>query len=164
AAAADAAGRAAAAQQWRDDTGAALGALRAELEAARVGLADAREGAARAQEELRGWVAQQLQAHRAAVDEAVQSVSREARAESGTARAEVAAASAAGLRQLEAWVRGEMLAVTGKLKHVVASCAAQQEQVRGGRRGRCALAHGVRRPARLHAALRPRSAAQLHRA
>jgi hypothetical protein len=59
-----------------------------------------------------------------------QSVAREARAEAGGARADLAAASAAGLRQLEGWARGEMLAVTGKLKHVVASCAAQQEQVR----------------------------------
>jgi hypothetical protein len=59
-----------------------------------------------------------------------QSVAREARAESGGLRSEVAAASAAALRQLEGWARGELLGVAGQLKHVVSSCAAQQEQAR----------------------------------
>jgi hypothetical protein len=45
-------------------------------------------------------------------------------------RSDLAAASAASLRQLEGWARGEMLAVAGKLKHVAAAVAAQQEQAR----------------------------------
>lgn len=201
AAAADASRRAAAADAAGAEADAALAAAGAEAGALRAALAEAREAAAEGERELRRWVSEQLAAHRAAVDEAVQvrgrcakataggalwlwtapprargtaasvartdrrapfggrqphtrhpplpsisrhyppqhtlqSATREARAEAGAARADLAAASAAGLRQLEAWARGEMLAVTGKLKHVTASCAAQQEQVGVGRDGR----------------------------
>ncbi|GBF98798.1 hypothetical protein Rsub_11380 [Raphidocelis subcapitata] len=125
--ASEAARREARAQQWRDGVDAALAGLRAEVDSLRRGLADARDCAAAAAEAAAVRVERQLAAHREAVDEAVQSVAREARAESGALRAEAAAAGTGGLRQLEAWARGEMLSVTGQLKAVVAGCASQQE-------------------------------------
>ena len=63
---------AAAAARQQEEAAAAAAMLRAEVEALRAGLAEARGGAAQAAEELRRWVGQQLQAHRAAVEEAVQ--------------------------------------------------------------------------------------------
>jgi ABC-type transporter Mla subunit MlaD len=72
AAAADAARAAAAAQQRSDEAAAAAAALRADTDALRAGLAEAREGAAREAEELRRRLEQQLAAHRAAVDDALQ--------------------------------------------------------------------------------------------
>lgn len=38
------------------------------------------------------------------------------------------AASTAAVKDLEGWARSELLALTGKLKTVVGTCAAQQEQ------------------------------------
>jgi hypothetical protein len=78
AAAADAARAAARRQAWEEGAAGGLAALREELEALRCGLGDAREGADAALSACRQRLEQQLQAHREAVDEAVQVGPRQA--------------------------------------------------------------------------------------
>ncbi len=53
---------------------------------------------------------------------------REVRAEMASVRSETATTTSSAVRDVEGWARGEMLSLTGKLKSVVQSCAAQQEQ------------------------------------
>eukprot|EP00882_Tetradesmus_deserticola_P012007 GHRQ01012708.1.p1 GENE.GHRQ01012708.1~~GHRQ01012708.1.p1 ORF type:complete len:280 (+),score=121.64 GHRQ01012708.1:839-1678(+) len=107
----------------------AVAVLQADVAALRDRLADSHQHTRSAVDHLRSSTALQLEKQAQETEEQLQSLQRECASKLDLLRQDAEAASSSAVRQLEAWAKGELLGLTGKVKAVLAGCAAHQQQV-----------------------------------
>ncbi|WIA10290.1 hypothetical protein OEZ85_010484 [Tetradesmus obliquus] len=107
----------------------AIAVLQADVAALRDRLDDSQQHTRSAVDHLRSSTAQQLEKQAQETEEQLQSVQREHASQLDLLRQDVEAKSTSAVRALEGWAKGELLGLTGKVKAVLAGCAAHQQQV-----------------------------------
>ncbi|KAF8069545.1 hypothetical protein HT031_001662 [Scenedesmus sp. PABB004] len=117
------------AQQQAAAHEAAVALLQAEVAALRRAHDDGAEQTRAGLEQLRTSVGLQLERQRGEAEEQLQSWQREVSSTLSLVRQDLSAKAASSVRELEAWSKGELLAMAAKVKAVVAACANQQQQV-----------------------------------